>query len=293
MKKRDFNEWLATMTDTVADWTYYTNFPKVFANVDNVKVELSILNSLIGSKNIKLEFLALIERYPEILKCIPILIAKRINSRDDIIIIKEVERDYYYDFRKREYSNEEYAIFMEKTGLFDLFANHLVANLYDYVTGVEVGLDSNGRKNRTGHSMENVVENFLKNAGLVKDDHYFKEMYQSEISHKWGIDLSAITNKGRTEKRFDFVIKTDSKIFLIEVNFYSGGGSKLNETARSYKNIAIESKLIDAVEFVWFTDGKGWNKARRNLEETFDVLPHIYNINDLKNGVIEKLISKL
>ncbi|PEC48941.1 type II restriction endonuclease [Bacillus sp. AFS096315] len=291
MKKRNFTEWLGTMTDTVADWTYYTDFPKVFSNVDKIKVELSILNSLIGSKNIKLEFLNLLERYPEILKAIPVLIAKRMKNASDIIIIKDVDGDYYFDFRKREYSNEEYAMFMEKTGIFNLLENHLVSNLYDYVTGVEVGLDSNGRKNRTGHAMENVVENFIKDAGLVRDVDYFKEMYQSQISQKWGVDLSAITNEGRTEKRFDFVIKTNSMIYLIEVNFYSSGGSKLNETARSYKNITLESQVIEGVEFVWFTDGQGWNSARRNLEETFEVLPKIYNINDLKYGVIEELIK--
>lgn len=291
MKKRDFTEWLATMSDTVADWTYYTDFPKVFANVDKIKVELSILNSLIGSKNIKFEFLQLLERYPEILKAIPILIAKRMNNASDTIIIKDVEGDYYFDFRKRDYSNEEYVMFMEKTGIFNLLENHIVANLYDYVTGVEVGLDSNGRKNRTGHAMENVVENFIKEAGLVCNVDYFKEMYQSQISQKWGVDLSSITNKGRTEKRFDFVIKTNSKIYLIEVNFYSSGGSKLNETARSYKSITLESQGIDGVEFVWFTDGQGWNSARHNLEETFDVLPKLYNINDLKNGAIVELIK--
>ena len=170
---------------------------------------------------------------------------------------------------------------------FTIIANHVVNNLVDYATGVETGLDSNGRKNRGGHLMENLVESFIKKAGFVKDKSYFKEMYIQEITKKWGVDLSAISNQGKMEKRFDFVIKTENMIYGIETNFYASGGSKLNETARSYKQIAQEAESIDGFTFVWFTDGKGWNNAKHNLEETFDVLPHVYNIDDLENNVLE------
>jgi len=129
-------------------------------------------------------------------------------------------------------------VFMRKTGLFDLLENHIINNLVDYVTGVETGLDSNGRKNRGGHLMEDLVESFIVKAGYEKDKTYFKEMYIHEITEKWSIDLSAISNQGKAEKRFDFVIKTDKVIYGIETNFYASGGSKLNETARSYKQIA-------------------------------------------------------
>lgn len=135
--------------------------------------------------------------------------------------------------------------------------------------------------------MENLVEEYLKQAGV----NYQKEMYLKDIERIWNIDLSAISNTGKTAKRFDFVVKTDSCIYAIECNFYSSGGSKLNETARSYKMIALESKNIEGFKFVWFTDGMGWISARRNLEETFDVLDDIYSINDLKNGVLIDLFK--
>ena len=115
-------------------------------------------------------------------------------------------------------------------------------------------------------------------------------MYIHQITDKWGIDLSAISNKGKTEKRFDFVIKTPNMIYGIETNFYGGGGSKLNETARSYKTLALETDTIDGFTFVWFTDGKGWTSARHNLEETFDVMQHIYNIKDLEEGIISNAL---
>ena len=280
--KRNFNEWLGEFRESIADYGYYIDFPKIHKNVDAIKVELNILNALVGSQNIEQEFDDLISKYPETLKCIPILLAVRSN---EIYAIDE-DGEYNYNFSKMNYSAEQYKVFMRKTGLFDLIANHIISNLVDYATGVETGLDSNGRKNRGGHLMENLVEGYIQKAGYVKGKDYFKEMNLSEIESKWNIDLSAISNQGKAEKRFDFVIKTDSNIYGIETNFYGSGGSKLNETARSYKTLALEAKTIDGFKFAWFTDGKGWNSARNNLEETFDVLDDVYNINDLESGVI-------
>ena len=138
---------------------------------------------------------------------------------------------------------------------------------------------------------EDLVESFIQGSELKRDRDYFTEMTINEIENSWNVDLSAISNTGKTEKRFDFVIKTDNQIYVIETNFYASNGSKLNETARSYKTITKEVETIEGVTFVWFTDGKGWESARNNLEETFDILEHIYSINDLENGIIAKIIK--
>lgn len=287
MKNRDFNTWLSGFRESIADYGYYINFEKVHRNVDNIKVELNILNSLIGSKNIEQDFENLVNKYPEVLKCIPLLLAVRANE----IYAIDSEGEFTYNFKKPNLLVEQYKVFMRKTGLFDLIENHIVNNLVDYATGVETGLDSNGRKNRGGHLMENLVESFIKKAVFVKDETYFKEMYIHQITEKWNIDLSAISNQGKTEKRFDYVVKTSNMIYGIETNFYGGGGSKLNETARSYKTLALETDTIGGFTFVWFTDGKGWTSARHNLEETFDVMEHIYNINDMENGIITEVFK--
>ena len=284
---RDFNTWLSGFRNSIADYGYYIDFEKVHRNVDNIKVELNILNSLIGSKNIEADFELLLGKYPEILKCIPLLLAVRANE----IYAIDGDGEFTYEFKKSNQTVEQYKIFMRKTGLFDLMTNHIINNLVDYATGVETGLDSNGRKNRGGHLMENLVESFIKKAGFVKDETYFKEMYIHQITEKWGVDLSAISNQGKMEKRFDFVIKTENIIYGIETNFYGSGGSKLNETARSYKTLALETDTIDGFTFVWFTDGKGWTSARHNLEETFDVMEHIYNIDDMENGIIKEVMK--
>ena len=136
--------------------------------------------------------------------------------------------------------------------------------------------------------MEDLVESFIQKAGFVRDDNYFKEIYIHQITDKWNTDLSDISNQGKMEKRFDFVVKTRNMIYGIETNFYGSGGSKLNETARSYKTLALETEEIDGFTFVWFTDGKGWTSARNNLEETFDVMRHIYNIEDLEEGILKR-----
>ena len=285
MKNRDFKVWLSEFRNSIADYGYYVDFRKIYRNIDNIKIELNILNSLIGSKNIESDFEVLIKKYPEVLKCIPLLLAVRTNE----IYAIDGDGEFTYQFKVPNLSIEQYKIFMRKTGLFDLIQNHIINNIIDYVTGVETGLDSNARKNRGGHLMENLVESFIKKSGFTRDKTYFKEMYIHQIIEKWNIDLSAISNEGKTEKRFDFVIKTDSMIYGIETNFYSSGGSKLNETARSYKTLALEADNIDGFTFVWFTDGKGWTNARHNLEETFDVMEHIYNIKDMENGIIDKI----
>ena len=284
---RDFNAWLSGFRDSIADYGYYIDFEKVHRNVESVKIELNILNSLIGSKNIEEDFDNLLKKYPEVLKCIPLLLAVRANE----IYCQDKNGGYLYQFNGLSSNSDSYKYFMRETGLFDLLENHIVNNLVDYATGVETGLDSNGRKNRGGHLMEDLVESFIQKAGFIKDINYFKEMYIHQITDKWDIDLSAISNKGKMEKRFDFVIKTPGMIYGIETNFYGSGGSKLNETARSYKTLAWETEEIDGFTFVWFTDGKGWTSARNNLEETFDVMQHIYNIKDLENGVIREVFK--
>lgn len=285
--KRNFNEWLKNFKESICDYSYYTDFKKVYENVDYIKVELNILNSLIGSKNIENDFKKLVCDYPKVLKCIPILLAVRGHE----IYTIDGNGEYLFNFSKQNYSIDEYALFMQKTGLFNLISDHVINNLVDYVTGVEVGLDSNGRKNRGGHLMENLVEDYLIKAGLKKNEDYFKEMKLSAIQSKWNINLSGISNDGKAEKRFDFVVKTKNTVYGIETNFYSSGGSKLNETARSYKTIALEAKNIDGFKFVWFTDGCGWKSARHNLEETFDILENIYCINDLEKGVMHWLFK--
>ena len=282
---RNFNDWLSKFKASISNYTYYVDFKKIYEQANKYKVELNILNSLIGSKNIESEFQKIIIKYPETLEVIPALLAVRSSE----IYVKDKLDEYLFKFDKLVYSIEDYIKFMRETGLFDLLQNHIINNLYDYFLGVEVGLDSNGRKNRGGHLMENLVESYIVKAGYTKDKTYFKEMYTSDIEDKWNIDLSILKGEIKATKRWDFVIKTNNQIYVIETNFYATQGSKLNETARSYELIANKVKQIDGLTFIWITDGIGWNNAKLPLNETFNVLDTLYSINDLDNGVLERL----
>ena len=282
---RDFNAWLSNFKSSISTYEYYTDFEKVYQNISKIKVELNILNSLIGSTNIEAEFENIVARYPETLKCIPLLLAVRAKE----LYAVDDGREFVYSFEQANYSIDQYKEFMRKTGLFNLLSKHIVNNLVDYATGIETGLDSNARKNRGGHLMENLVESYLIRAGFVNDITYFKEMKTGDIERKWAVDLSSLSNSGKTVKKFDFVVKTETNIYAVETNFYAGGGSKLNETARSYKTLAVEANKISGFEFVWITDGKGWKDARNNLEETFDIMKHIYSISDLEDGIMKKV----
>lgn len=280
---RDFEAWLQTMRASINGYDYYVDFPKIYTNVEKMKRELCLLNSLIGEVNIEQEFLSLVREYPKVLQCVPILLAVRQAE----IYAQDETGARIYNFKKPNYSLDQYVYFMKQTGLFDLISKHIVNNLVDYAMGIETGLDSNGRKNRGGHQMEHLVERYIKKTGKE----YYKEMYLTEIEEKWNVNLSAISAEGTSTKRWDFVVKTEKWIFVIETNFYSSGGSKLNETSRSYKMIAEEANQIKGVRFVWITDGGGWKSARRNLEETFNTMETLYNIADMEKGALNRLFN--
>lgn len=282
-EKRVFTNWLKSFRQSINGYGYYTDFEKVYENAAIFKIEINMLNSLIGSKDIENEFQTLVKKYPECLKAIPILLAVRENE----IYCQDENGSFNYNFIKPNQTVAQYIYFMRETGLFDMLEKHIISNLYDYVTGVEVGLGSNGRKNRGGHQMENLVESFIRASGAE----YYKEMYLTDIEKKWNVNLSAISAEGTSTKRWDFVVKTKNKIYVIETNFYTAGGSKLNETARSYKMIAEESSGIKEVDFVWITDGGGWVSARRNLEETFNSMDYIFNIKDMEDGIFIELFK--
>lgn len=280
---KNFNEWFSTFRESIANYHYYVDFDTSYKNLNKFKIELNILNSLVGSNNIEDDFKMLVSKYPEVLKSIPILLAKRESE----IYCQDDNGKYKYNFKKQNYSIEQYCYFMRETGLFELLSNRIVKDLIDYVLGVEVGLDTNARKNRGGHLMENLVEKFIIEAGFVKGETYFKELKIKPLEKLTGLSLDSLSNSGKTVKRFDFVIIQNGITYAIETNFYNSSGSKLNETARSYKTLALESKDIPNFKFVWITDGLGWVDARHNLEETFDVLDTIYNIKELEDGILE------
>lgn len=281
-RKKPFNEWIKGFKSSINQYNFYTDFKKVYDNVYNYKVEINLLNSLVGSQNIRQEFLYLIRRYPECIEAIPLLLA--VHAKE--VYCQENGKGITYDFSAVN-SQTDYAYFMEKTGLFDLLSRHLRGNLWDYVTGIEVGMDSNARKNRGGDQMENLVEDFIRLAGFIKNKTYFKEIYSREVEKLFEVNLAPLS--AVSTKRWDFILKTEDNVYLIETNFYSSSGSKLNEIARSYIEISERAEKIKGARFMWITDGRGWKKARKNLQEAYIEIPYLYDIADMKAGLFSSL----
>lgn len=280
--KRNFNDYISNLKTTISDYKYYTDFEKVQMKVDQYKEELISLNQLIGSTQIKIDFERLVKDNPNVIKVIPILLAKR-----DVYInvLDNGEKEFRFDYLNL--SIEEYSDFMENTGIFRIMETKTITSLIDYVVGIEVGLDSNARKNRTGTQFANIVESYIKQSKF--NNNYFKEADKNFIKKKFGIDLNIEFKDKRTNKRFDFLIKSSNCLYLIEVNYYYGGGSKLNETARSYILLNSEISKIKNVKFMWITDGLGWNSVKGGLKDAYNQIEHIYTLADIEQGLFDKL----
>lgn len=268
-----FNEFMKQLKETHFSLKDYVDFQKVAANVETISIKLNQLNYLIGQEDMEAAVERLWEENPKVFSVLDILIAVRVKDKK-----KAIDEDgnilLVSDYFK---SAAQVTKFLNDTGLTEVFQKKQIKNLVDYVFGVEVGLDSNARKNRGGHIMEKLVANIFSRNGIQ----FEQEVYYTEFPE-------IVKALGADNKRFDFVVKTKDKFYLIEANFYTGGGSKLNEVARSYSELAPKINAVPGFEFVWITDGIGWDSARNKLEEAFAHIPSVYNLTNI-NTFIEKL----
>ena len=269
---KQFDIFISQLKETNQTLDFFCDFEKIGRNVDDIKLSLCILNSLIGTSDLKKSIETIWNRDKMAFSVLPILIAVRdegckkvLDSLNNIVDLKT-----FFD------SVDRVIEFLENTGLADLFRNRTIKDLVDYVFGIETGLDTNARKNRSGHIMENTVAQIFKDNNIK----YRQEIYSSE----WKVITEVL---GTDKKRFDFVIETSNNTYLIEVNFYSDGGSKPNEVARSYSDIAPKINSVEGFEFVWITDGIGWKKAKNKIQEAYCIIPRVYNLTDIVNFINE------
>lgn len=261
---------MSQLKETNQTLDFFCDFGKISQNVEDIKLSLCMLNSLIGTSDLRKSVETIWNRDKHAFSVMGILIAVRTHDRKKITdaIGNCIPLEYLFA------SVDGVMTFLQDTGLADILQNQRVKDLVDYVFGIETGLDTNARKNRSGHIMERTVANILANAGV----NYRQEVYSSE----WPAIAEAL---GDDEKRFDFVIETPGKTYLMEVNFYSGGGSKLNEVARSYSDIAPKINAVGGFEFVWITDGIGWKSAKNKLQEAFGIIPSVYNLTSIQDFI--------
>lgn len=271
--ERNFGIFISQLQKTNQTLDFFCDFEKIEANVNNIKLSLCMLNSLIGSTNLRSSVETIWNRDKTAFNVMDILVAVR-DGKKKVILDKAGEPQILGHYFK---SIDGVMTYLTQTGLAKIICERKINDLVDYVFGIETGLDSNARKNRSGHVMENMI-------GQIFNKHNIK--YRTEVySREWPTIAKAL---GDDEKRFDFVIETPNKIYLIEVNFYSGGGSKLNEVARSYSDIAPKINSVQGFEFVWITDGIGWKSAKNKLQEAYSIIPSVYNLTNI-NEFIENI----
>lgn len=272
-------------------WSYFVNWEKVLRNTKQIELALNNLNYLIGKDDFDKEFKFLLKENPNLAKAIPTLIVRDGSNKKNFKILVDYKNKKLvyedYDFTKEKLSDEDiakYLIFVKETGLKDLIINKKIKNLVDYMIGVEAGLDSNGRKNRGGHAMEDIVEAFIVDLCNKKKFRYLKEANSEKIKQEFGYDVPV----DKSSRRYDFVIDNGKELFIFETNFYGGGGSKLKSTAGEYKNLF--DVLDGKYKFIWITDGLGWKTTAKPLRETFNHNDHLFSLKMLEKGILEEII---
>lgn len=282
--KKDFNHLVSTFRSSIKTWDYFVNWNKVFTNSASFEIALNKLNYLLGKDDLRGEFYRLYESNPDIAKALPVLLAVRENNLE--IYNKTSKELEFYNFSGEGGDVNKYFEFLDKSGLIKLFQRDGIKNLVDYVIGVEVGLDSNGRKNRGGTLMEEIVGLFLEDFCKQNNLKYMPQASPSKIKLKWNFDIVV----DKSERSFDFAVYNprSNKIKLFETNFYNGGGSKLKAVCGEFRSLYDELKRQD-IEFIWITDGLGWHTAKRPLEETYSHNDYVFNLSMLEDGALNEL----
>jgi len=288
-----FNYLIKTLKRTNRTFDFFIDWGKVFHNIDNIEIELNILNYLIGKQDIKKEFKNLIKRHPDIVVVIPILVAIREKSLEVLVDFKREEWEYKtYSFKKKEsYSDDEIdniVEFCDKVGLLKIFSDKKIKNVVDYCIGLEVGIGTNGRKNRGGKIMEDIVEWYVQEVCKDLSLEYISQATKSKIKDEWDIDLPV----DKASRQYDFAINNNGKLVLIETNFFSDGGSKLKSVAGEFKALNDFLKDKDIIDkFIWITDGIGWETAQKPLKETFGNNDYLINTKMITDGLLKEIIN--
>ena len=291
--EQGFEDFYRTLRPSLKLWDFFVNWDKVFRNTKQIEIYLNIWNYLLGKPNFDAEFKSLLKQHPEIVKAIPSLIVRDGSASQTFHIIEDIsdltQPDNLFDFSKpakTEADIEKALAFVRNTGLVKLFSKDGVKNLVDYAIGVEAGLDSNGRKNRSGTSMESVVEAYLSDFTKNSKLKFIPQATPKKIKELWGFNVPV----AKSSRSFDFAISNGIQLVLMEVNFYGGGGSKLKATAGEYKGLHDLLNLPN-VKFVWITDGEGWTTTKLPLKSAYEHIDYVWNLNWLSRGYLEDLFK--
>lgn len=281
---RNFKKWFRTIRNGVTSWDYYTDFDKAKRNLSSYEKQINQINKIIHNDDIENELKKLFIKDKKIINVLPMLLAVRSKK----MFINHKSQELIYDFENVNQNIEMFMTFVENTGIVDML-KQIKGDLYDYMFGIEVGMDTNARKNRSGSAMEVIVEAHLLKLGFIRDKTYWKQFELKNFKKVFGI---ALPKKVRTaNRRFDFVVKSKNKIFIIETNVYQGGGSKLASICDTYIQRNEIFTQLKNVKYIWITDGKGWFDEKDDLRDAFSKIPHLYNLTDLEHSQLKKILK--
>jgi len=273
-----------SLSDPQRTFNYFVDWEKVRRNVERYKVEIGILGSLVGSKNIEKEMAEILSKYPEVLPVFPLIIA----VRDLKIGISELDVTKQFSFRQRKLASSEIDSLLEfckKTGIVDIFSE--IKNLKDYLLGVEIGMDTNARKNRSGSTMELMLAEPLK---ILSQQYGFQLFSQKQF--KIFEKLGYFYPRNLKERKFDFALIGDSFFVNIEANIYGGTGSKPQEIVDAYINRQKDLNSAGWI-LIWITEGGGWAGQENQLRKGFEEIDYILNLHFVKRGLLERIIQIL
>ena len=288
------NIFLKNLVKTNRTKSYYFDEMDIL-ELKNMQEDIDKLDKLIGNKNFDEDLKSILTENPKLIEVIPLLVAYR-DKKDslDLLIDYSYDKPWQtntYSFKLKNIDEERILSmvdFCDKIGIKDFFVAGQIRSVYDFILGNHLGLRANARKNKSGDFMESYVNEYISNMCANNNLGYLSQANSEEILNKFNVDIKDVLN-GR---RPDFVINNNGKLILIEVNFYNGGGSKIKSTANEYIKLNKELKNNPYIQdFIWITDGNGWNETKKVLELVFKNIENIINIHDMNNGYIENKLK--
>ena len=285
--EKKVEEYLSSIELTNIEIKDLIDHKKIIEYVKKQEVKLNTLNYIIDNSEEKIinkiKFL-FNEEDQNVFQVLPFLLAIKHEdiSKNKKIFLKSDQETV--DLKKLIQTEEGVLKVFKESGLLEFILQGKIKNFVDYLTGVEVGKDTNARKNRYGKKFENSVEKIINQH--FGNDPNIKIDKQVKVKNT---DLNKTLIK---VKKLDFIITNlrNQKTVLIETSHYNGSGSKINETGKSYLELINEINEYQANhQFLWIADGNGMYDLNKET-----LLKHLENksictTKDLVNIIKEKL----
>lgn len=293
-----FDYFMSTRTETNRTPSYWVDWQKVNHNMTKYRNKLAKLDCLVGQNDILTKAKKFFTEHPDLLSVVPILLGTHEHQLDVMLDKDDTFTTCTLDFESPNLQMlDQYLDFMQQTGLLDTLSQQISKPLSSYVYGIEVGLDTNARKNRSGFQNEAILAKSLE---IIKQHNSAVEtatqITGANIKKRWHINVPEPLDEKRAGGRiYDGAIfnKATGKVTIIETNFYNANGSKLKAVAGEFSNVFeyINSHNSKQVNFAWISDGCGWDQSKNPLREAFDIIPNIFNLQMVQKGYLAELIN--